>query len=728
MLFGIAAVSVPIIIHMLNKRKFQRVVWAAMKFLKVSIEQNQRRMRIEDLLLLLLRCLLLSLLALALARPALRTANANLFGQAKVMSVIILDNSYSMSATDGVESRFPKAVKAAEYVLDTMPAGSATAVWLASDRVDSRIPEPTFDLNMARKVIREAELSDRASNLLPALRRAVAVLQRRASVRKEIYLFTDGQLLAWGAMGEIQKLLNDSKEEIRSHLILIGEQHTRNLAVSNLRLASGLTPLNQPLRFEVQVRNFGIEDARDVKVTLNVNDDPPIDEAAIDNVPAGAAKSVSLFAKLRSEGYHTVTARVPDDRLPADDRRTIAVHVTREVRILLLDGDPGREPRDSETFFLRNALQPVPAAERQQHFVKVTTITPADVPTIRFDDYDVVVLANIADFAQNTAVSLDQFVKRGGGLIIFPGGNVNASFYNEQLAGQIGLLPARFATPRGQADDQEHYLTLQTKDLDHPIVRIWKEASSGNLGSARFFRIMPLEPVAWTPPPETARETNAPATEVAGEPKVVIRYEDGTPAIMERIWGMGRVVMFSSTATTTWNDLPVRPYFIPLLYRVVGSVVQRQSEGLNVMVGDRLAYRTSTELLDRDAVITKPTRKENDRDLRRVEFLDGHPLLRYELTDWSGEYVAKIATEPETVIKFAAQPNPAESSLDELTREQLDSLAGQFNVVRYTDAETLAKSIEIERIGTELWLPFAALALVLATAETFFAHWFSKSK
>jgi hypothetical protein len=103
-------------------------------------------------------------------------------------------------------------------------------------------------------------------------------------------------------------------------------------------------------------------------------------------------------------------------------------------------------------------------------------------------------------------------------------------------------------------------------------------------------------------------------------------------------------------------------------------------------------------------------------------------LLRYELTDWSGEYVAKIATEPETVIKFAAQPNPAESSLDELTREQLDSLAGQFNVVRYTDAETLAKSIEIERIGTELWLPFAALALVLATAETFFAHWFSKSK
>ena len=70
MLAGIAAVSVPIIIHLLNRRKFKTITWAAMKFVKLSVDQNQRRMRIEDLILLLIRCALVALLALALARPA----------------------------------------------------------------------------------------------------------------------------------------------------------------------------------------------------------------------------------------------------------------------------------------------------------------------------------------------------------------------------------------------------------------------------------------------------------------------------------------------------------------------------------------------------------------------------------------------------------------------------------------------------------------------------------
>ncbi|HEY8668554.1 MAG TPA: BatA domain-containing protein, partial [Tepidisphaeraceae bacterium] len=156
MLLGIAAVSVPIVIHLLNKRKFERVVWAAMRFLRISVEQNQRRIKIEDILLLILRCVLLALLALALARPALRGANAGIFGQAKVTAVVVIDNSYSMSQSDGVMSRMDRAKKAAEQVLDTLPAGSSTAVLLASDVVKGAIPEPTFDLNLARKVIHEA--------------------------------------------------------------------------------------------------------------------------------------------------------------------------------------------------------------------------------------------------------------------------------------------------------------------------------------------------------------------------------------------------------------------------------------------------------------------------------------------------------------------------------------------------------------------------------------------
>src|SRR4051794_5216422 len=101
---GGLAVSVPIIIHLLNKRKFERVVWGAMRFLKVSVEQNQRRLQIEDLLLLALRCLLLLLLGLALSRPTFQCGGAaGWIGQQKVTAVVLVDNSYSMSATDGAK-------------------------------------------------------------------------------------------------------------------------------------------------------------------------------------------------------------------------------------------------------------------------------------------------------------------------------------------------------------------------------------------------------------------------------------------------------------------------------------------------------------------------------------------------------------------------------------------------------------------------------------------------
>jgi hypothetical protein len=184
LLAGLAAVSIPIIIHLLNRRKFRRVTWAAMRFLQNAIEQNQRRLRVEDLILLALRCLLLALLAIALARPAILSEAASVFGQSKVTGVIIVDNSGSMGLTDGVATRFEKAKKAAEEALDAMPAGSATAVYLASDIVNKVIPEPTFDLNLARKALRDAPLTDRSTDLFPALQAAL-----------------DGLMIAWRCAG-----------------------------------------------------------------------------------------------------------------------------------------------------------------------------------------------------------------------------------------------------------------------------------------------------------------------------------------------------------------------------------------------------------------------------------------------------------------------------------------------------------------------------------------------
>ena len=153
LLFGLAAVAVPIIIHLLNRRKFRKIDWAAMKFVKLSIDQNQRRMKLEDLILLLLRCALLALLALALARPVMRQSESSFMGQAGVTSVLVLDNSFSMGLEDGEATRFERAKAACTNILDSLPSGSSVALYLGSDVVRPVIEEPVFDLDAVREGI-----------------------------------------------------------------------------------------------------------------------------------------------------------------------------------------------------------------------------------------------------------------------------------------------------------------------------------------------------------------------------------------------------------------------------------------------------------------------------------------------------------------------------------------------------------------------------------------------
>lgn len=739
MLFGAGAIAIPIIIHLLNRRRFQRVVWAAMRFVKVSTEKNQRRMLVEDMILLAIRCLMLALLALAVARPAMRSTTHNVFGQSKVTAVIILDNSASMGVSDGVQTRFDKARKIAEQAVDALPSGSAAAVILASDVAKEVIKEPTHDLNLARKTVREAPLSDRATDLFPSIEKALETLKGRSAIRKEIYIVTDGQLAGWRQLGDIQKTLKQAKEaggeqQVSAHLVLVGDSQERNLGISGLVLSSGLAPLNRPLRFEAQVANYGKQEAKDTRVSLMV-DGTSADEVTIPNIPPGGTRSVPLNTRLKSEGWHNITVRIPADRFPGDDARTLAVRAIREIRVLMVDGEPGSEPRESETFFLGHALVPVSAEEAEQYYVKTSTIAPADMAGTRFDDFDAVVLANVPDFSTDTATAMENFVKRGGGLLIFPGAKMNASFYNSQLGTTRKLLPATFGEPRGDAAQEDKFLTFQTKGYDHPIVALWNDANAGTLASTRTFRSFDLTllPAATgeteksnvpTPTPAPA-QTNAAVSFAA--PKTILRYSDGSIAMAERALGLGRVVMFASTADTAWNDLAVRPAFVPLLHRTLGTLIQRHDDGANVRVGAQFARRLTADLLHKDAIIMAPGAASGTRELRRVELVNGTPVLSYDATDKAGIYEVSIA-DPATVIKFAAQPDPSESSLSELPAEEVTALGQVVAVQRWNPTLNLREWVEKARVGAEFWLPILIAVLALAALETFLAQYFSRAK
>jgi hypothetical protein len=730
---GVGAVSVPILIHLLNRRKFERVVWAAMRFLRVSVEQNQRRIRVEDMLLLALRCLLVLLLGLALARPVLRSFGAGgWLGQSKVTAVVLLDNSYSMSATDGAKSRFQLAQDAADQAVASLPTGSAVSVLFASDTIPTGpIPEPTFDLNLARKTIREARVSDRATNLFPAVKKGLETLagSRQAGAR-EIYLITDTQALGWRQFGDVRQSLEGAKKDVHAHVVLVGAAESQNIGVSDLRLLSGPAVVGYPLRFEVQLTNYGRSEARDVRVKLRVDAEQPSDEGSIDVIPAGSSKSLLLFGKFKSDGGHSVTAEIDHDHLPADDARTIAVRALSQVKILVVDGDPGAGGRESETFYLKNALLPVPRAEVEQYYNKVTVIPSQELDAAKLDQYDAVFLANVTDFTETSLNAFGDYLRRGGGLVFFPGENVQAAHYNNVLGRKFQFLPATLGEIRGDSSKDDQFVLLQDKNFEHPIARLWNDPASSGTLNVHFYRTYDLIPAGDEKQgPEVTKAADG--TEI-GRPRTVLRFQDGKPAMVERTWGAGRVVLFASTADTAWNDLGARPHvFIPLVHRTLGAIVARQDDALNVKVGERFSWRADGRLLGKEALILHPGANANDptaAEPRRIGLVGNTPLLTYDDTGYAGAYQVKITAEEPVALTFAAQPDPDESRLDELADAQVGDLAKVADVTRWQATQNLADVLQKKRVGTELWKYLALVALVLATAETLLAHFFSKPK
>ena len=719
-LFGLAAVSIPVIIHLLNKMQVREMPWAAMRFLKESIEKNQRRLQMEDIILLILRCLLVALLILALSRPTWQS-NARSSGAHQVTAVLIVDDSYSMGLTNGIETSFDRAKTAAEQILQAFPTGSSSALCFAADNVQPVIAQPTYDFNLLRQTIRQAKLTDRATDLTNALQLAVSTLQKHeGGGSKEIYVITDGQANGWPSLDQLKGQLAEIQKQMTVHLVLVGDEAESNLGVTGLRLESGLTPINQQLRCSVEVLNGSETEARDVRVGLQVDDEPSGSETIIDSIPPGTSRSVALFAKLRTEGYHTITASIPHDRLPADDQRTVAVRAIRDVNVLLVEGSTTTDPSQADDFFVRNALVPVAPSDVDQYFIKTTTITPSQLSGTSLDDYDAVFLLQVDALESNSEEALVNYVKQGGGLVVFPGPNCNIDSYNQGMGN--GFLPARIGPWKGQPDQEANFFTLQTKDYDHPIVTLWNDPSTGTLTSSHFKAYYPLTLVPWTAP---ASGDKAP---LGGQPRVIVHFaQNDDPLAVEHTWGAGRVILFASTATTTWNDLPVHPAFVPLMHRVLGSLVEREDEGLNVAVGQKFSYGVNSDLLNKDVTVIAPGQTDPPRVSGQVTLVNGLPVVQYADTDLAGAYRVTIGSSPNPIY-FAAQSDPNESNLTPLSADQLKTLSDVADIIKWTPGVDMRPALVAARVGREFWWPLLVAALILAALETFLAQRFSQSK
>jgi hypothetical protein len=566
------AAAIPLAIHLVGRSRARVVAFAAIDFVIRSNRRVARRLRLRRILLLCVRAMAAAAVAMVLAKPYVEAQTDLPASIGHPQSVVlVLDNSASMGYRLKGERLFDAARRRAREVLDLLGRESQVALVLAAEgeepvgpeggrpsRSGAPVGELSGDRFRLRRALDDVPLSARATDVPAALRRAAQILTHAPHAERRVILFSDvtgaslvGAEPPWPAGGPELTVIDAS-----------GGAPLPNRAVTRIDVEPAVELGGRGVRVTAEIANWAERPAAKVAVALKVGA-RTVARGFVD-LPANGTASKGFHHTFPEGELFDVTVALDEDALPIDDRRYARVEVRREVRVLLIDGDPRTVRHEDELFYLETALRP---GDRTDSQLAVTVATADELAQRRLGDFDVVFLCNVKALSRERVADLEGFVRRGGGLFVSVGDNVDAEAYAATMAPLLPqalrdvrvAAPAAGARPEGETEETGGGERLRGVDTRHPMLAVFAGQPEG-LKTARFRRYFLLQPDPRARALEGDRERS-----LSSGRATVLRFESGAPALIEAPLGQGRLLLFTSTVDRDWDDLPIRPGYLPLM-------------------------------------------------------------------------------------------------------------------------------------------------------------------
>ena len=757
LLTAAGAVSIPIVIHLLNRNRYRLVPWAAMRFLLAAQKRKRRRLRIEQIILLAARTAIALLLVAAMASvmPWTESLWQRLFPGGATASgpiarrthkILVIDGSFSMAAKAGDGTAFDRARAAAAEIVRDSSGGDAFGVVLMSAPPRRVVSEPSEDAIKVADEIQALHLPHGNADLAATLNTAYDMLRPEKSPDKfqerEVYFITDLQRSTWlGRQGIDPRLaLEKLKSRARAIFLDVGHDGVANVAITDLTLGAPLATAGTLSSFTATLHNYGSEPRKQLSAELWAGrapagpGDPPLEMRSagqkVIDVAAGQNETVTFQHRFSAPGDYAVQVRIDHDALDLDDVRSAVVSVKENVPVLLVNGKPDTDPYRQATEWLRDALNPFAAGD-----------APSDVPArpkvisdSEFHDaglgdltpYDCVFLCDVKLLTAAEIRRLETHVRRGGGLIVSLGPDVDLETYNRlAFHSGDGLLPARLVGVEQAAEGRPFILYADEESSDKPPLKAFTGNDRVSLLSARFRKYVRLE----LAPRGRARRILSFMPEAVSTDKMpsADTVPSNDPAMVEWARNRGRVVLLASSLNMDWTSWPLSPSFPAMMqelfqYAIAGRLREQASA-----VGDALEEYLPPGQGELDVTVRTP---DGRTEATRTQERDDAALLRWTDTDASGIYRAQIGVHPREHLFAVNVPTATESqqaSESDLARASAEELrAGypgwSFQIVRDPRDVTHhgATAAEIQRAAAQgagamaaRWLLLAVLAIVL---------------
>ncbi|MEP6619883.1 MAG: BatA domain-containing protein [bacterium] len=659
-LVGLAALAVPVILHLRHRDKDRPQKFPSLMFLELLPIRTSERRRITDWPLLLLRALALALLVLAFARPVFsRSAAAEKSARSRAV-VVLLDRSMSM----GLKDVWPAAVDSARAVISKLDANDRVALVLFDD--EAEVAQPfTRDKTGALAILAKAVPSPRGTHFAAALRAARQLINRAGDAKSEVVLISD---LQQGGVGGVAGLDLPAGLSIRA--VNVGSKDHANTAVLSAEVSRTVDGQRTLLTVKARVISRDLAAARRVRVSLTLNGRSGGTQEV--TVPTAGDVPVSFAPVLLPAGQVRGSISLEPDRLAADDSLHFAFTADDAARIALIAPD---DVTADETLYFEHAV-----AVSKAPLMRVDRMREGALDARALARVALVVFWDKAPAGGATGTALNEWVKHGGGVVVVAGRRLASG------ARASALLPASTSGNVDRLSDRGG--SIGDVRLDHPLFAIFRDAAA-SLNSARFLQYPRLDPAAGS--------------------DVLARFDDGLPAVVERRQGSGRVVLVDLPLDSRNGDFPVQPAYLPFLQRLVlyasghDATTLWRATGTNWLLPSGLSEpAVSTPL----GAIVRPPR---DTVGATVALREAGVYALYE---------GRVQGEPVALLAVNAPAN--ESDLSQI--DPKDLLLGVRPAAATPDATGDAPTREEVESRQRLWRVLLVVVAALLVAETFVAN------
>jgi hypothetical protein len=687
LLAGLAAVALPLLIHLLSRRKYPRIDFSTLRFLKQLQRHQMRRLKLRQWLLLLLRTLAVFFIVFAFLRPAWRRDSGfGAFSAGRTGIAVILDGSASMQAAGNQGTCFQAAKSAAAQVLSLMNSGDRAMLMLARGRPERLTEQPLGDPEVLRKQLDRAEAWDGSADLAAACADAVQALSKTQEFRREIYLISDFNSAT---------ALPAPPEGYQLYLVQVHPASRENVSISKIRVLSEIIEPGQPVDLEVTLTNHGKRDREDLYYSLFLNDTRVAEDVV--SVQAGAEVHRRHSVQPVGEGLQRGTAQLDEqDVLAVDNRAYFCFAVPDEIRVLLV-GEP-QAVRE-----IRLALAPSGEIER---LLKVQSVGRNLWDTADLSRCDVLIFSDPPDFTGAQAARLENFVRNGGGLMLLPGPKTNIPVVNRDLLVRLGT--PQWGELIGASGSGDAFLQWRQSDSQSPLFAGILRSGQAP-ASPRFFRSVRI---------------------FGGNATVPLQLSNGAPFFSLSEVGQGRVLLASSSPQAEWSDWARRGIFAPLMHRLVLILTRSGAERCRmIQVGEALEFRSGSVASGTSAagsevaILVTPDQQE----IKLPPQTGGQAVVyRWQETQPSGIFLFRAGN---TSAVAAVNVPPEESDLAEIHPGQTYPEWKAAGAI-VTDEERLVQDIRASRYGKELWRSALIAGLIMLFLETVFgaSRWLPNPK